>query len=86
MRSVTGFNHVALVTADVDRLIEFYGDVLGGPGARDSQRSAARRVRLVDRERGLATRKPSCTTSSRPSTCFPLGSIGSKHLPRVTRC
>jgi catechol 2,3-dioxygenase-like lactoylglutathione lyase family enzyme len=29
VRSVTGFNHVALVTADIDRLVEFYSDVFG---------------------------------------------------------
>jgi catechol 2,3-dioxygenase-like lactoylglutathione lyase family enzyme len=27
---VTGFNHVAVLTADLDRIVEFYRDVLGG--------------------------------------------------------
>jgi catechol 2,3-dioxygenase-like lactoylglutathione lyase family enzyme len=27
--AVTGFNHVAVLTGDLDRFVEFYGDVLG---------------------------------------------------------
>jgi catechol 2,3-dioxygenase-like lactoylglutathione lyase family enzyme len=45
--TVTGFNHVAVVTADLDRLIEFYGVALGlevGREVHDEHRHAVLRV------------------------------------------
>ena len=37
-----GFNHVAVITKDADRLLEFYGEVFGATKAADDDRRAAR--------------------------------------------
>jgi len=45
--AVTGFNHVAVLTGDLDRLVAFYCDVLGGEAADVPTQPGANRARLV---------------------------------------
>lgn len=51
---LAGFHHVALLTADIDRFIEFYGSVLGATVRFDVSEARARHVLLdVGRDAAL---------------------------------